>query len=263
MILRNTPEGGLLCIHQTTHAWHAAQFCRYWGNREFASPTPAAAVMLGIAQHDGGWMEWERRPELNPDGSPMDFAHGPAGQVKLELWQRGIDRTTAQHPYAGLLVARHAALLYGGDLASFSPDEQAAIRVFLRQQEALLERVRTEWAHDPIYALALADAPLLANTWLLKFGDSASLDACMNSTPARTTIYAPVDGRDVYTEIAMQIEGPDITFTPWPFGVDDFTVEIHGRLLDRPRFPDVAAYHAALAAAPIRRLTWRVQRTDA
>jgi hypothetical protein len=51
-----------------------------------------------------------------------------------------------------------------------------------------------------------------------------------------------------------------ITFDPWPFGVQHFTVNIQGRLLDQSTFPSHNAYQAALAAAPLHRLTWHVAR---
>jgi hypothetical protein len=117
MIVRAQPDGRLLCIHQTSHALMAYGFCRHWGNSDFAAPTPHAPVLAGIAQHDGGWSEWEAAPRLRADGAPMDFMHGPSLAEKLAIWQRGIERAAAQHPYAGLLVGRHAALLYQQDLS--------------------------------------------------------------------------------------------------------------------------------------------------
>ena len=55
MIVREMPNGQLLCIHQTSHALMAEEFCRHWGNADFAAPTPYAETMLAIAQHDNGW----------------------------------------------------------------------------------------------------------------------------------------------------------------------------------------------------------------
>ncbi len=83
------PDGRLLCINQTSHALMAAEFCHHWGNRDFACPQPYAAVMLGIAQHDNGWYEWEQRPHLRGDGYPMDFLHGPPGEEKIALVATG------------------------------------------------------------------------------------------------------------------------------------------------------------------------------
>jgi hypothetical protein len=56
----------------------------------------------------------------------------------------------------------------------------------------------------------------------------------------------------------LRWSGEQITFDPWPFGVQHFTVTVHGRLLDQSIFPNHAAYQTALAAAPIHSLTWRV-----
>lgn len=42
------------------------------------------------------------------------------------------------------------------------------------------------------------------------------------------------------------------------FAVDHFTVSIHGRLLSQRTFAHVAAYQAALRAAPIVSLSWDV-----
>ena len=116
MIVQQLPDGRTLCINQTSHALMAAAFCRHWGNEAFAAPTPYEPVMMAIAQHDNGWYEWEEAPLLRPDGFPMDFMHGPAADAKVALWELGIARAAAQHPYAGLLVRRHATLLYASAL---------------------------------------------------------------------------------------------------------------------------------------------------
>lgn len=43
----------------------------------------------------------------------MDFIHDddPFGKIefgKIELWRRGINRAYTQHPYAAILIGRHA-----------------------------------------------------------------------------------------------------------------------------------------------------------
>jgi hypothetical protein len=258
MIVRTQPDGRLLCIHQTSHALMAYAFCRAWGNRDFAAPTPLAPVLAGIAQHDNGWTEWEAAPRLRPDGVPMDFMHGLAVAEKLALWQRGIDRAAAQHPYAGLLVSRHAALLYQQDLPRLQGADYTAVRSFVEQQEMYLAQVRYAWAGDPILGPALAHETVLAHTRLLQFGDNASLQVCVPWDARRTFAHCPVDFRGSYCAIEMAWDESTITFAPWPFGVTEFSVSIHGKLLDRPTFPDDQAYQAALAAAPYLHLTWRV-----
>jgi hypothetical protein len=258
LILRTQANGQWLCIHQTSHALMAAELCRHWGNRDFATPAPDAPVLLGIAQHDNGWVEWECAPEVRPDGVPMDFMHGPAAEIKRELWRRGISRAAAQHPYAGLLVSRHAYRLYQGDLPNLAPAEHRATELFLAEQDDLLRRMRALLAGDEELRRATEDAPLDGNTRLLQIGDSASLQVTIPWGRTRTFPRCPVDFAGTLTEITLTCEGDEIHFDPWPFGIDAFTVSIHGRLLDPTPFPTHAAYQAALASAPLRQLRWRV-----
>jgi hypothetical protein len=116
MIVRTLATEQLLCINQTSHALMAAELCRQWGNAEFAKPAPYEVVMSAIAQHDNGWYEWESAPEVDAEGAPLAFIPGPPYWEKIPIWQKGIDRAAAQHPYMGLLVSRHDTLLYKGDL---------------------------------------------------------------------------------------------------------------------------------------------------
>ena len=157
MITRPMPNGQLLCINQTSHALMAAEFCRHWGNRDFAAPAPYQPVLTGIAQHDNGWYEWELAPLLRADGAPMDFLHGPPPHEKLALWQRGIDRAAAQHPYAGLLTGWHASLLYLDGIDRLSGEELLAVKVDY-DNFGLLKNGQRIRAHIPGDRLSLFDA---------------------------------------------------------------------------------------------------------
>jgi hypothetical protein len=260
VLVRAQPNGQLLCVNQTSHALMAAQFCRHWGNRDFAKPVPYDVVMSAIAQHDNGWYEWEATPEIDGDGAPLAFIPGPAYAQKLTIWQRGIDRAAAQHPYMGLLVSRHASLLYTGDLQRMPGEEQRATAAFLAHQERSTEEVRRWLAHDVELHHATAEPVLMAHTRLLQFGDSSSLQVAMPWSQERLFVHCPVDFVGTYTTITMHWEGQQISYDPWPFSVDHFTVDLHGRLLDQPTFPDPTTYRAALAAAPLHTLAWHVAR---
>jgi hypothetical protein len=265
LIIQTLPNDGLLCIRQTTHALLALEFCRHWGNQDFARPAPYSAVMLGISQHDNGWYEWEEYPQLDEEGRPQDFLHAPTAAEKRALWMRSVYRTYAQHPYAGLLVAGHAALLYQDNMATTPEDEQAQTAAFLAELTALPGKVRALWWEDEEYGPALRDERLLANTHLLKFGDNASLQVCVPWGAEGVLHECPVDGEGEYIEITMRVcSGGDPTssgsiyFDPWPFGVEEFRVGVHGRILTQSRFKDNAAYQEALRRAPMQRLTWQV-----
>jgi hypothetical protein len=265
MIVRELPNNQLLCIHQTTHALMAEELCRDWGNGAFAKPEPYSVVMLGIAQHDNGWYEWELQPKLRNDGYPEDFLHESDLNAKLQLWRRGIARLYAQHPYAALLLSRHAVLLYQGDLANadLPADARRRTEEFVEEQTHLLATVRSQFGHrqfgdDAYYATALSNETLDANTWLLKFGDSASLQVIIPWAAERTLPNCPVDFQGTATDIRMTYDDETIRFDPWPFGVDEFTVSVHGKVLNQRTFHAEAEYHAALAQAPYHRLAWTV-----
>lgn len=260
MIVRALGDDRLLCINQTAHAAMAEAFCRYWGNADFARPAPYDAVMLGIGQHDNGWWEWEQQPRLRADGYPMDFVHHDDPVGKVALWRRGVERASAQHPYAGLLIARHASLLYaafpGRDLDDTA---QAAIQVFIDDEPVQTEALRVAWRDQAPAAEWLAPARIDANTRLLQFGDTASLRVLMPWS-RREIAHCPVDFCGAETTILMSYDEESIHFDPWPFGVDAFSVSVVGRMVARTHFASEAEYHAALAAAPFWEMAWRVVR---
>jgi hypothetical protein len=260
MIVRHAPNGQLICIQQTSHALMAAELCRHWGNRDFAPPSPYAPVLSAIAQHDNGWYEWECAPEVRADGVPMDFMHGPTGETKRRLWERGIARVLAQHPYAGLLVSRHAVLLYQSNLAQLAPDERRSAEACIAGQAPLIDQVRHAVENDPTLRHACTAAPLAAQTRLLQIGDAATLQVTVPWGRTQRFAETPVDMAGTQTTLTLTWEDDLLSFDPWPFGVDNFALHIHGRILDQPTFATHAAYRAALAQAPQHHIRLRVVR---
>lgn len=262
MIIHELPDGQLLCCTQTAHALMAAEFCRHWGNADFAAPDPYDLLMTAVAQHDNGWWEWEQAPLLRDDGYPMDFLAGPAGEEKLEIWRRGVARAAAQHPYAGVLLWRHAVLLHdiviGMGLVS-DEAELAAIAAFNAAYEPWLAQMRQRAAGDVRLQRLLQPESIRSHTALLQFGDFASLQVAMHWAPERR-MPGPVDNHGALTDITMHHEDYTITFDPWPYGVDAFEVHLVGRLLAQRTFADHQSYQQALAAAPYREIRWRVVR---
>jgi hypothetical protein len=261
MIVHELPDGRLWCINQTSHAHQAEEFCRRWGNGEFAPPAPYGPVLLGVSQHDNGWYEWELEPEIRPDGYPMDFIHGPDWAAKLQMWWRGIRRAFDQHPYAGVLVGHHAALLYESFVGSsrIGDEERDGTQTFIDEQAGVRAEARRLLGGDEVLAKALADEVIEAHTRLLQFGDLASLEVCVPWAPRRLQ-HCPVDMAGTYVALAMEYDDRHITFDPWPYGVDRFEVTIWGRVLEERQFSDHEAYREALAVAPGLHRCWSVER---
>jgi hypothetical protein len=258
MIVRDLGDGQLLCINQTTHAMQAVGFCRHWGNPDFTPPEPFEAVMAGIFLHDNGWWEWEQAPEVRADGYPMDFVHGPTWEHKLELWRRGVSRAFAQHPYAGVLVMRHAAILYRKALPGLSGAEQAATSAFVAEQAQWEAKARRLLCDQHDWAGALEEAAIEANTRLLQFGDQAALVVSMPWAEDGRVGPVPTDARGGFVELRLRHGEGVVTLDPWPYRLPSFEVSVHGRVLKRHTFAGHEEYRAALAAAPLLELRWTV-----
>jgi hypothetical protein len=267
MIVHRLGGDRLWCINQTSHAVQAAAFCRRWGNAE-VEPVPAdlaAAVDLAVTVHDNGWLPWERRPELRPDGSPMDFLAGPVWHRKLRVWDAGIAAAFDQHPYAGALVATHAATLYER-MVDQLPDaaERAATVAWVAAQARVLARARSLLGSVSSWRAALEDQAVLRWTRLLQFGDLASLRLCVPwSATSRTgggvpMSHPPLDADGAPIELRMAHGNGFVHVDPWPFAGAGFEVAVWGRVLGQDRFSSTAAYRRALAQAPVMERRWWV-----
>jgi hypothetical protein len=259
MIVHRLADGRLWCINQTAHAAQAHEFCRHWGNEAVAAPlaVAATAVRLAIANHDGGWADSEAAPAIGPDGRPVDFQGGPRWDERLAQWRAGVQRASAQHPYAGVLVGRHAVELYRRFGGGAGPEEAAATEEFAARVEVLLGSVRAAFGPVPGWAPALEDGAILFHTKLLQYGDAASLRLCVPWAPVgRLQGPAGMDGSVVDLEVRVG-EG-EVCVDPWPYGTGSFEVSVWGRVLDDVRFADDDAYRAALSTAPVLERRWRV-----
>ena len=98
-------------------------FAAHWGNDEFTRPgyysdsqdpeTLRAETVLGIAEHDNGWWEWEASPETDSDCLPKGLTEVLKNQQEgMNRWRIGIPRLSENHPYASLLISYHAYWLY-------------------------------------------------------------------------------------------------------------------------------------------------------
>ncbi|MCC6453613.1 MAG: DUF3891 family protein, partial [Caldilineaceae bacterium] len=124
--------------------------------------------------------------------------------------------------------------------------------------ERWINQVRQLLAGDAELRHAANEPVLMAHTRLLQFGDSSSLQVAMPWSHERLFQLCPVDFAETYATITMRWEGQAISYDPWPFDVDHFTVSVQGRLLDQSTFADNVAYRAALAAAPLHQMRWDV-----
>jgi len=122
-MLRTAYNNKLYFITQPDHAAVSGYLAAHWGNDMFTSPgyyAPSAdpeillaETVLGIAEHDNGWWEWEASPVTDPDGLPQGLTAVLKNQEEgMNRWRLSIPRLSEKHPYASLLISYHAYWLY-------------------------------------------------------------------------------------------------------------------------------------------------------
>jgi hypothetical protein len=262
-------------VTQPHHAEVAGYLAAHWGNREFVrlghfaqAPDPErlrAETVLGIAQHDNGWWEWDATPTLREaDGLPLGLAEVIRNQQEgMERWRLGVPRFRDAHPYAALLISFHAFWLHaprvgiGLDSAFRHPlyrkaapaelagEEAEATRAFLAELEALRSELRARIGADAALAAGLEPEHLDPHVRLLQLLDGLSLSLC-------AAVISPLDGEarglgedafdllevprrgwaDRVTVSLRPSGGGRIVCRPFPFDLDPLPVTVQARVLD-------------------------------
>ena len=248
VLVRPEPDGAVTCIGQPAHAWLSGQLARAWGNARFGTLGPREEVCLAAEQHDIGMAAWDAAPGLNhATGRPYGFMEMPL-EVHVELWSRAPGLALPQSPYAALLISMHGTALYAlRDVAALAPSDAQLVRDYREAQAALQARLRA--------SLGVTEAEASRNQRLLRTWDFLSLAVCLGWAPTAIDDVPGADGAE-RLELAPADEGR-LLIDPWPFAELELEVHCDGRRLEG-RFDDERALHEALAAAPWRRLRWKL-----
>ena len=107
MIVARVPEG-IRVVMQTDHQSQCGLIAARWGNPQMARPEPWEPIQLAADWHDEGWRQWERAPDVQPDGQPRGFiAMDP--EAHMAIHRRSIGAATDRDLVAGMLVGMHCA----------------------------------------------------------------------------------------------------------------------------------------------------------
>jgi hypothetical protein len=288
-MIRREWNGQLLLISQPAHAQLSGKLAAQWGNDEFQAPEPRLEVILATSQHDGGWEEWERAPQLNPQkGLPYHFVEMPIPE-HLAIWRRGVERMRKQNDYAALLVSLHGAALYsyGLDPSRDSPEAREQVKEFLNEQLKIQEHLRweLEQAHPPVekivedksenededetppppsreelYHQWISEPHVNLNFRLLQVWDWLSLVLCCYALTERVIPQVPRNEDPVSWREMKLIPRDENAFTldPYPFRASSFRMTVSGRLLPMTTFETQDDFLAAYRAARAHQLTFDV-----
>jgi hypothetical protein len=108
-----TEQDSWLFITQPDHAAFAAELLSLWLLEGMPDHPRRAELLFAVREHDNGWREADAAPRWDSERRrPHDFLTMPRA-ARIEVWERGVSRFAGEHPYAALLITRHARRLLG------------------------------------------------------------------------------------------------------------------------------------------------------
>ncbi len=163
-----TEQDTWLFITQPDHAAFAAELLSLWRAEGVPNHPRRADLLFAVREHDNGWREADAAPRWDPERRrPHDFLTMPR-PARIEIWERGVSRFAGGHPYAALLITRHARRLHRDRRG----DEEWA---------GLLETL-DELERGLVEATAATEEEIAADDRLLDRADTLSLAACSGWT---------------------------------------------------------------------------------
>ena len=280
-MLRTDINGKIYFITQPDHAQVSGYFAAHWGNDEFTHPGYYAhtsdpeslrtETVLGIAEHDNGWWEWEASPEPDSDGLPQGLTAVLKNQEEgMNRWRLGIPRLGKKHPYVSLLISWHAYWLYahssradtneafihplfwkGTDL--YAQDSSPRLEgqalenalKFVEELRGLQNGLISDINKDKAATGWLDKENLYQHIRLIQILDGLSLSICSDLIPAREGESKGL-GRDEFDllhvprkswedRVTMRVfpKGErKIGLDPYPFDIDPLLVHVPARIID-------------------------------
>jgi len=272
-MLRSESDNGWWLVTHPDHARLAGQFAEHWGNDLFLSPEPRADVLEGISTHDDGWAARDAAPEITKQGKPSAFSRELVGKYSafeeidlldyLFVRRRAVDTVVRHNPYAGLLVSMHTfdLLANRADRSTIPPDQLPSLDVFLDDQKALQQKVRSQLTEDPRYQPAEISPERIENHFrLLQACDNLSLLTCVDYPGTANLLHAlPVTGNSREPVTVERIEIRHFRLAPYPFNGSPLTFAFPARFIHSLSFASKEDLREKFNAAAVRKLSVTVE----
>lgn len=271
MIRIATPDGYLLVEHRE-HARLAGRFAAHWGNEEF--PPPAAAdvlphVVAAVARHDDAWAVRDASPLLTREGRPSAFTRELVGAYSafeeidladyLAVRGAATEAVASDDPFAAILISMHTynLLTEQADLATISPADRPLHADFVEGQ---LRRQRQLAADLPPELAPHATPERLRRAFeFLQFCDNLSLLVCVGYDQVRPLRHTHPDAAGAPRVLLCVPEDAGVyRIEPWPFNVSVIDCAVPARRVAATDCTDLAAFRAAVAAAPLESISIRL-----
>lgn len=180
MIIREL-EHSFIMITQHDHAKISGEIAQNWKDDYFFGLDRKDEVVLGIYEHDRGWIEPDAAPLWNRNQQkPYSFMNFPL-DLKVAYYKKGIDEVENMSRYASLLCSHHyvSFLRYEDNpIGTKFVEEEITRQSRLLKLCGIVEDMEQE-------------KKLQYHLCLLKFCDNLSLFFCLNEPGAKKENHHP------------------------------------------------------------------------
>ena len=184
MIIQTAPSGTpRLAIMMHEHTALCLQFAHAFGNGQFESLSPANLMIHVVSNHDAGWIDFDRNPQIDPaTGLPYNLVDTPPEFITTTS-RLSPDFNQRQHPYCGLISSMHSWGLYNGRyglsklvlLDKIAAKDRPLADKMLNGELERQKRLKAELAADPEAGTWLDERKIFQNYKALQFLDTLAL----------------------------------------------------------------------------------------
>lgn len=160
-------ENSFIMISQHEHAKVSGEIAQNWKDEFFYGIDRKEEVVLGIYEHDRGWIDLDAVPLWNDEQQkPYSFIDFPL-EAKVTCYKKGINEVEKMNEYASLICSLHYASFFQNDVTSTG------------RQYLMEEKKRQQYL---LNVLGIEDKENILRYHLnmLRFCDNLSLFICLN-----------------------------------------------------------------------------------
>lgn len=262
MFIQSAPPGGPhLAVMMFDHTALSGQFARAFGNAAFEAPTPLEPTVYAIANHDAGWLDFDRDPATDPETNLPYSVFGTPAPLILPTSRLSPDYNQRHHAYSGLLSSMHTCGIYNGRyglttsgrLDRIAPHDRPKVEALLALEEERQKALKAELSRAPETASWIEEKRLFRNYALMQFCDLLAIyfNGTHPSQRAEKEFPRVPMSRDTDVTVKVQRISDEVyAINPFPFAASGAEFAFAGRLILPGQHERNGGWAKVLTSAP-------------
>jgi Protein of unknown function (DUF3891) len=237
----NLAQDGWDVIYHRAHALLAAQLAGQW--RRSDAPVRLYETIAAISHHDDLEKEWKGN-HLTESGAPLDFTIAESSlEGSLKAVTKHIEESRYRSRWVTMLISMHVCFL-----SQENRERSTDWQQFLDNQVQMQAQLQEELGVTPAEAERCYQ--------FMQWCDRLSLILTQRQIPEDGRALEITHGIDQQRYDLRQLENGNLSVEPWPFELDEFTVNVDSAHLSQLQYASDDALTAALKQAPVKSLEW-------